>query len=132
MTVKITDKRAGSLERRIPMPAVIDADNREIEDDAPIWVDWWNSFSNLTVEYYMKWGDFPRYAYVNTRTWEHANNEMTRQWASGLSVEVLTHEKMPWDVVAMHHHRYDPRDVALHYRKYKPWELEQSGKAVIV
>ena len=113
-------------------PAIIDAENRRIEEEEPEWYEFWNSFSNLTVEYYMKWGVFPNYAYVNDKVWAHANNELTRGWAEGLSVQVLTHPLMPWDKVAMHFERHDPRDVALYYRNRSREELLEQGKAVIV
>lgn len=128
MEIKSPEK----IHRKVHAPAVIDANRRQMEEDEPIWVEWWNNFSNLTCEYYMKWGVFPKYAYVNERVWEMANNELTRQWAEGLSVQVLTHPMMPWQVTAMHHERHHPSDVAAYYRRRSEEELLDSGKVVIV
>lgn len=128
MEIKSPEK----IHRKAHAPVIIDARNRQIEEEEPEWISWWNSFSNLTCEYYVAHNVFPRYAYVNDKVWESANNELTRKWAEDLSVEVLTHPMMPWDKVAMHWERHHPSDVAAYYRARTNDELLDNGKIVVV
>lgn len=131
MAIKTIDRRAGSKDRR-KAPAVVESRNLRRDDDAPDFQDFWNQISNLTTEFYLKWGVFPNHLYMNTRDYEDIGAGPIREWATGTKMEVHTHKAIPRGMARCHREYIPVVDVARELSKWKPHELIESGKAVIV
>lgn len=129
-TYTTKDKRAGGKDRKAP--ALISPESLKREDDAPDFHDFWNKISNLTTDFYLKWGVFPNHLYMNALDYEDIGAAAIRDWATRTKMQVHTHKNIPRGMARCHREYIDTVEIARELSKWKPHELIESGKVADV
>lgn len=113
------------------MAHVIDKAILDATTDIPDVAEIWNATENLYAYYYTVHGVFPRYLYVNDRTWQHLS------WYLGHKVEamglhVIDSPFMPPNRISLHFQEHPHREIAKWHRSFGDDEGTDAGKLEIV
>lgn len=114
------------------LPNYIQAERRNMAEELPDFSDLLDKTMNLPIEFYVKHGVFPRYAYMKTEVYEHESASVVRDQLRKLKIEVRHHKAIPWWVCVMHREPVSAVDVARFYGKRKPIEAIEQGYMVEV
>lgn len=112
---------------QIWLPNYIQAERRALEEELPSFHDLFDKAQNLWIDYYVKWGQFPRHIYLNQGVWEHEGNGALRDYVQRMNIKPRPHKAIPWWVCAMHHDDIPAIEIARFYAKRTPIEAIEQG-----
>ena len=114
------------------VPSYIAAERLEQQEDLPSFHVLRERCQNLPVEYYVKWGVFPKYCFLKTEVYEHPAAQEVRLLLKKLKMEVRHHKTIPWWVCTMDAHPHSALDVARFYARRTAREAVEQGYATEV
>jgi hypothetical protein len=114
------------------LPNYIKAELRTMEEEAPSFHDLFDKAQNLWIDYYVQWGQFPKFIYLKLEVWEHPGNVALRDYVKKMKIQPRAHKAIPWWVCVMHTDDIHPMEIARRYAKRTPMEAIEQGYMVEV